>query len=99
MPEARKQYPLRISKDIWQALEAWAQDEMRSTNGQIEWILRDALRRTGRLTCASKQRTNTRARAPEVSTDDTTDVSSASTMSDSSSDALSDMNSSPEKQI
>ena len=46
---ARKQYPLRVDPDVWKAVERWAADEMRSTNGQVEWILRDALRRAGRL--------------------------------------------------
>lgn len=46
---ARKQYPLRIDPEVWAAVERWAADEMRSANGQVEWILRDALRRTGRL--------------------------------------------------
>ena len=46
---ARKQYPLRIDPEVWAAVERWAVDEMRSANGQVEWILRDALRRAGRL--------------------------------------------------
>ncbi|AEB07680.1 hypothetical protein Corgl_1581 [Coriobacterium glomerans PW2] len=46
---ARKQYPLRIDPAIWESVQAWADDEMRSANGQIEWIVRDALRRAGRL--------------------------------------------------
>lgn len=46
---ARKQYPLRIDPAVWAAIERWAADEMRSSNGQVEWILRDALRRAGRL--------------------------------------------------
>ena len=46
---ARKQYPLRIDPAIWEAVQRWADDEMRSANGQVEWILRDALRRAGRL--------------------------------------------------
>lgn len=45
----RKQYPLRIDPTVWEALERWAADDMRSANGQVEWILRDALRRAGRL--------------------------------------------------
>lgn len=32
-----------------QAIEAWAADEFRSTNGQIQWILTEALRKSGRL--------------------------------------------------
>ena len=46
---ARKQYPLRVDPEVWAAVERWAADEMRSANGQVEWILRDALRRAGRL--------------------------------------------------
>ena len=46
---ARKQYPLRVDPATWEAVERWAADEMRSVNGQVEWILRDALRRAGRL--------------------------------------------------
>ena len=46
---ARKHYPLRVDPEIWAAVQWWADDEMRSANGQVEWILRDALRRAGRL--------------------------------------------------
>lgn len=46
---ARKQYPLRIDPDLWAAVQRWAADEMRSANGQVEWIIRDALKRAGRL--------------------------------------------------
>ena len=46
---ARKQYPLRIDPEVWDAVQAWADDEFRSVNAQVEWILRDALRRAGRL--------------------------------------------------
>lgn len=45
----RKQYPLRIDPEIWAAVERWAEDDMRSANVQVEWILREALRRAGRL--------------------------------------------------
>lgn len=46
---ARKQYPLRIDPVVWHAIEKWAADDMRSANGQVEWILRQALRQAGRL--------------------------------------------------
>ncbi|ERL09986.1 hypothetical protein J2S71_001397 [Olsenella profusa DSM 13989] len=46
---ARKQYPLRIDPAVWDAIELWAKDDMRSANAQVEWILRDALRRAGRI--------------------------------------------------
>ena len=42
---ARKQYPLRIDPEIWAAVERWAADEMRSSNAQMEWILRDEIGR------------------------------------------------------
>lgn len=45
----RKQYPLRIDPEVWAAVQRWADDDFRSVNGQVEWILRDALRRAGRL--------------------------------------------------
>ena len=38
-----------MDPEVWAAVERWAADEMRSANGQVEWILRDALRRAGRL--------------------------------------------------
>jgi hypothetical protein len=45
----KKSYPLRMSADVADALQRWADDELRSVNAQIEWVLRDALRRSGRL--------------------------------------------------
>lgn len=55
----RKQYPLRIDPEVWEAVERWAQDDMRSTNAQVEWILRDALRRARRSSKARHTRVNT----------------------------------------
>jgi hypothetical protein len=45
----RKQFPLRISPDLYAVYEAWAADEFRSVNAQIEAVLADAARRAGRL--------------------------------------------------
>jgi hypothetical protein len=45
----RKQFPLRISPDLYAIYEAWAADEFRSVNAQIEAVLADAARRAGRL--------------------------------------------------
>ncbi|MBN1911046.1 MAG: hypothetical protein JW818_14970 [Pirellulales bacterium] len=42
---SRKSFPLRISPDLYKQLEAWAQAELRSVNGQIEYILDDAVKR------------------------------------------------------
>ena len=52
---ARKQYPLRIDPQIWEAVQRWANDDFRSVNAQVEWILRDALRRAGRLRPSSQE--------------------------------------------
>ena len=46
---AKKAYPLRISVEILEATQRWADDELRSVNAQIEYLLREALRRNGRL--------------------------------------------------
>ena len=45
----KKAYPLRISADVLAAAQKWADDELRSLNAQIEYALRDALRKVGRL--------------------------------------------------
>jgi hypothetical protein len=42
---ARKPFLLRIDPELWADLEAWAQDELRSVNGQIEYILRQAVQK------------------------------------------------------
>jgi hypothetical protein len=39
----RKQFPLRIDAALWAQLERWAADELRSVNGQIEYVLRQAI--------------------------------------------------------
>jgi len=41
----RKTFLLRINADLWREIEAWAQDELRSVNGQIEYVLRQAVQR------------------------------------------------------
>lgn len=46
---ARKQVPLRLDPAVYEAIARWASDEARSTNAQIEVMLRDQLRRAGRL--------------------------------------------------
>ncbi len=45
----KKAYPLRISTEVLDAVQRWADDELRSVNAQIEYVLREALRRAGRL--------------------------------------------------
>lgn len=43
-----KSFILRIDTETMNALEKWAADEFRSVNGQLQWIIADALRRAGR---------------------------------------------------
>lgn len=45
----KKAYPLRISAPVLEAMQRWADDELRSVNAQIEYVLREALKRSGRL--------------------------------------------------
>ena len=45
----RKAFPLRIDPKVYAAIERWAADELRSVNGQIEFLLRQVLLRAGRL--------------------------------------------------
>ena len=45
----KKAYPLRISADVLEAIQRWSDDELRSVNAQIEYVLRDALRKAGRV--------------------------------------------------
>ena len=55
----KKSFPLRINADIYQAIEMWANDELRSVNGHIEFLLREALKKAGRFPKnESKRQTN-----------------------------------------
>ncbi|HNV84365.1 MAG TPA: Arc family DNA-binding protein [Arenimonas sp.] len=51
----KKAYPLRINAEILEAVQRWSDDELRSLNAQIEYVLRDALRKNGRLKTDEKQ--------------------------------------------
>jgi hypothetical protein len=44
----KKAFALRINEDLLKAIEKWASDEFRSTNGQLEWILHKALKDANR---------------------------------------------------
>ena len=48
-------FVLRVDAATMNAIEAWAADEFRSTNGQLQWIINEALRKSGRL---KKQKNN-----------------------------------------
>ncbi|GGE34787.1 hypothetical protein GCM10011391_11770 [Pullulanibacillus camelliae] len=45
----KKNFPLRIDPDLYDVLQKWAADEFRSVNGHIEFLLREAAKRAGRL--------------------------------------------------
>jgi len=49
MARQRKQYLLRIPQELYDSFEAWAADEFRSVNAQIEAVLMDGARQAGRL--------------------------------------------------
>lgn len=53
---AKKAFPLRIDEEILKAIEQWASDEFRSVNGQIEWIISQALAKTGRKPKTTKNK-------------------------------------------
>ncbi|MDR2908604.1 MAG: Arc family DNA-binding protein [Oscillospiraceae bacterium] len=44
MSDKKKQVPLRLSESLWQELASWADDEFRSVNGQIEYLLTECVR-------------------------------------------------------
>lgn len=46
---SKKNFVLRIDETTYEALEKWAADEFRSVNGQLEWVIHQALRQAGRI--------------------------------------------------
>ena len=48
----KKAFPLRINASLLEAVQHWADDDLRSLNAQIEYVLREALRKANRLTAA-----------------------------------------------
>jgi hypothetical protein len=57
MPSNKKSFPLRLDPDLYRAIEQWAGDEFRSVNAHIEFLLREALRKAGRLPAPERRRT------------------------------------------
>lgn len=45
----KKAFALRLDEETLKAIEKWAADEFRSANGQLEWIIREALKKSGRM--------------------------------------------------
>ena len=58
----RKNFPLRLDPAVFDALQRWAAADLRSLNGQIEFLLRRALREAGRLPMDDQQAGEERAR-------------------------------------
>jgi hypothetical protein len=50
-----RSFVLRIDAETMDAIEKWAEDEFRSTNGQLQWIIAEALRKAGRKPRAEKK--------------------------------------------
>lgn len=48
MPE-KKKFLLRLDGDLYEALEKWAADDLRSVNAEMEFLLKEAVRKAGRL--------------------------------------------------
>jgi hypothetical protein len=51
---AKKSFPLRINEQVIAAMQRWADDDLRSLNAQIEYVLRDALVKNGRVKLVQK---------------------------------------------
>lgn len=49
MSRKRKNFPLRIDPDLYEVIRRWAEDEFRSVNSHIEYLLRESARKAGRL--------------------------------------------------
>lgn len=47
--EMIKSFVLRVDAETMEPIEKWAADEFRSTNGQLQWIIAEALRKSGRM--------------------------------------------------
>ncbi|MCD6347089.1 MAG: Arc family DNA-binding protein [Bacteroidales bacterium] len=54
----KKSFVLRITPEMYEAIEKWAADEFRSTNGHIEWIISESLKKAGRSPKKKRQDTH-----------------------------------------
>ncbi len=54
----KKKFVLRLDEELYDAIEKWAADEFRSANGQIEYILDQALKKSGRIIKKRNQESN-----------------------------------------
>ena len=58
--ESKRQIPLRVSASLYEALAAWAEDDFRSLNGQIEYLLTECVRRRRGMKIAKSAEENAR---------------------------------------
>lgn len=61
----KKSFALRVQPELLDALQRWADDELRSLNGQIEFVLRDALVKSGRVKLTTRVVTDIEIIEPE----------------------------------
>jgi hypothetical protein len=61
----RKSFLLRIDRDVLEAVQRWADDDLRSLNGHIEFLLRRALREAGRVGGNESQKSEVRSQKDE----------------------------------
>lgn len=61
----KKAFALRMNEDVLAALQRWADDDLRSVNQQIEFLLRDALVKSGRVKLTQKVITEVQSLEPE----------------------------------
>jgi hypothetical protein len=54
--EERKSFLLRVDPALWSELEAWAADELRSVNGQVEYLLRQAVQKRKKQSAADEEK-------------------------------------------
>ena len=60
----RKPFLLRIDREVLDAVQIWANDDLRSLNGQIEFLLRRALTEAGRLRAGARQPSSSNSSVP-----------------------------------
>ena len=73
-----KRFLLRLDPRLFEALRRWAQDDLRSINGQIEYLLTEQVRKSGRLPHAPRRRPREEPSAPSDDDEDDGPVDSAS---------------------
>lgn len=69
----KKSFPLRINEQVIAAMQRWADDDLRSLNAQIEFVLRDALVKSGRVKLVQKVVTDVQAQEVDTQEEDETD--------------------------